>query len=117
MSYLNYSMCRDVQDLYMGFTQAKIYRMRVLYCKGGVRGYESQCQWGLVNKASCRWETLFLCCEVLVLMQRSLLPEGVSVYAEGGRGQPQSFLLTSESWRRTWAATCLLSKHTTNYII
>lgn len=51
----------------------------------------------LMKPAAVGGKKQFICCEVLVLMDFHLLPEGVCV--RDGRVQPQSFLHASVSWR------------------
>ena len=72
-------------------------------CRSGRGEGESQCQGGLrtlLIKLVADGKKLFLWREVLVPMDRNLLPEGVSrVCDQGGRDQPQSSLHASECWR------------------
>ena len=68
---------------------------------GGVKS-----QWGsgaLVVRLTAEGKKLYLWHEVLVLMGRSLLPEGgvQTVCVPGERDRLQSFLPASGSWRRT----------------
>lgn len=66
--------------------------------------HQSPCQVPLVvDEESCRWKTLFLWVEILVLMDHSLLADGSvsNSLCLGWEGSATTFLLTSESWSAT----------------